>query len=46
MSKVSIDDINKALQLREDLLFKSGKRFSYHQPVTERSQIIYDVDKG
>ena len=46
MSKISIEDINKALKLREEALLNSRKRFSYLQPVTERAEIIYDIDKG
>lgn len=46
MSKISLEDINKALSLRKQQLLQSGKRFSYHSPVTERSGIIHDIDKG
>ena len=46
MSKISIKDINKALQLREQQLIQSGKSFSYQQPVTNNSEIIYSIDNG
>ena len=46
MSKIDISDINKALKLREDALIQSGKSFSYQQPVTTNSEIIYSIDNG
>lgn len=46
MNKIGIEDINKALQLREEALLSSGKSFSYQQPVTPTSEIIYSIDDG
>lgn len=46
MSKIGIEDINKALELREQQLFASGKRFSYQEPVTHNTEIIRDIDNG
>ena len=46
MSKIGIEDINKALELREQQLFSSGKRFSYQEPVTHNTELIWDVDNG
>lgn len=46
MDKIGIEDIDKALQLREEALLSSGKSFSYQQPVTRNSEIIYSIDNG
>lgn len=46
MSKIGIEDINKALELREQQLFSSGKRFSYQEPVTHNTELIRDIDNG